>query len=226
MTYDSLSQVIRHVRQSSEWQADLTLVTGDLVQDDSREAYEHCARLLATLQMPVICIPGNHDVRPLMRDVLERWPISYCSSTEIGPWLIAGIDSCLDGSAGGRVSLPELRRLETVLRESAASYALVALHHQPVPVGTRWLDEVGLQNGEDFLRSTAKAGKSTVALFGHVHQAFDGKRNGIRILGTPSTCRQFRVGSDVFAVDDLPPAYRRLNLRASGGVDTEVIWIA
>jgi Icc protein len=62
-------------------------------------------------------------------------------------------------------------------------------------------------------------------LFGHAHQAYDGTHNGIRIYGTPSTCRQFRPGSSSFAVDDRPPAYRRLELAADGTFSTELVWL-
>lgn len=224
VTFDCLSAVIGHIRHS-EWQADLALVTGDLVQDDTPEAYEHCGRLLTMLQMPVFCVPGNHDVPDVMRDVLKRWSFRYCAAEEIGPWLIAGVDSCEPGAVAGRISDPELRRLESLQQESAAPFALLALHHPPVAVGTRWLDDVGLQNAREFLGVVDKGGKKTVTLFGHVHQAFDTTRNSVRIIGTPSTCRQFLPGSDSFAVDDLPPAYRRLDLHADGHIDTEVIWV-
>ena len=63
-------------------------------------------------------------------------------------------------------------------------------------------------------------------LFGHVHQALDQTHRGIRVLGTPSTCRQFLPDSDDFALDDRPPAYRRIALLADGGIDEELIWVA
>jgi Icc protein len=61
--------------------------------------------------------------------------------------------------------------------------------------------------------------------FGHVHQEYDDDYEGIRILATPSTCRQFAPGSDEFAVDDRPPAYRRFELGPNGDLKTEVVWV-
>ena len=209
----------------SAWQADLALVTGDVVQDDTREAYEHFCRLLSQLRLPVYCLPGNHDVRPLMREVLSRHAFGYCETIDSGSWRVACIDSCETGAAAGCVSPDELRRLASLLREAPAEHALVALHHPPVPVGTAWLDDVGLQNGEEFLATVTVCERVRVALFGHVHQAFDARRESLRILGTPSTCRQFAVGSDTFAVDDRPPAYRRLTLQPDGRVTTSVVWV-
>ena len=47
--------------------ADAILVTGDLVQDDPG-GYEHFRRVFARFGKPVLCIPGNHDLVPEMRE--------------------------------------------------------------------------------------------------------------------------------------------------------------
>lgn len=223
-TNDSLSQVLEHYLNSG-WAADLVLVTGDLVQDDSRAAYERFCRKLEDLRLPVHCVPGNHDVRPLMMEVLAGWSFAYCDNFEYGRWLVAGIDSCAEGKAAGTVSPEELGRLGTLLERSLAEHVLVALHHPPLPIGSRWLDQVGLLNSEEFLRVAAASGKVRAAVFGHVHQEFEGQHASMRILGTPSTCRQFRVQSDEFAVDGKPPGYRRLTLYATGEIETDVVWL-
>jgi Icc protein len=62
-------------------------------------------------------------------------------------------------------------------------------------------------------------------LWGHVHQASDHLRNGIRLMSTPSTCSQFRPNSDDFAVDERPPGYRWLELYPDGTIETEIRWL-
>jgi Icc protein len=59
--------------------------------------------------------------------------------------------------------------------------------------------------------------------WGHVHQAFEGRRHGVRLFGTPSTCAQFLPGAEQFALDPTPPGYRRFTLRADGTLDSEVL---
>ena len=56
------------------------------------------------------CLPGNHDVRDLMRAALDAPPFFYCDATEIDSWLIVGIDSCESGRAGGIDHADELER--------------------------------------------------------------------------------------------------------------------
>lgn len=200
-------------------------MTGDLIQDDSRAAYERFCELMKPVGLPIYCVPGNHDVRPLMREALAEPQFHYCESAELRNWLITGVDSCIDNDAAGRISDQEMTRLEDVLDRTQAEHVLVCLHHPPLAVGSKWLDEVGLRNGDEFLRLISRAKIVRAAIFGHIHQAFERAYDSVRIIGTPSTCRQFKIASEEFAVDDNPPAYRRISLYPNGSVDTELIWL-
>ena len=224
VTTASLRRVLDHY-QASDWQADRAFVTGDLIQDDSPEAYDRFRDLLIPLKLRVHCLPGNHDVRELMLTVCNRPPFSYCAREEYRDWLLIGLDSCIDGDAGGALSAQELDRLESAIADTAAKHIAVFLHHPPVPMNSKWLDTVGLKNGDELLERLRISGKVRLIAFGHVHQDYDDEHEGIRIIATPSTCRQFRPGSDTFDVDDKPPAYRRLTLKADGSVGSKLIWV-
>ena len=224
VTFETLQSVLAHYRQG-EFRADLVALTGDIVQDDSTDAYAHCRELLAGLDLPVYCVPGNHDVRPLMREMLPKPPFRYCATVEVGGWLLVGIDSCCSGRAGGRIAESEMGRMEAAIESSDAEHVMVCLHHPPVPMNSRWLDSVGLDNGGEFLARAGSTERVRVAIFGHVHQDYDAVHDGIRLIATPSTCRQFLPLADDFAVDDRPPAYRCLQLYADGNVDAELVWV-
>lgn len=223
-THASLQRVLNHY-QAGDWLADRVVITGDLIQDDSAEAYDRFRELLLPLNMRMHCVPGNHDVRELMRRVCCAPPFSYCAHEEVGNWLIIGLDSCITGDAGGLLTEEELHRLSDTVTHSSAKHVMVCLHHPPVDMGSAWLDTVGLRNGEDVLNHLQSLGRVRLAVFGHVHQPYDQEHHGIRIIGTPSTCRQFLPGSDDFAVDDRPPAYRRITLRNDGSSDTQLVWL-
>lgn len=207
------------------WPADFVAVTGDLIQDDTAEAYDRFRDLMAALDLPIYCIPGNHDVREIMREKLSHDPFHYCESVRLANWLIVGIDSCVEQGAGGEIAAEELSRLAREVEETDADHVLVCLHHPPVMMGSRWLDQVGLRNADEFLALATRLGKVRGALFGHVHQEYEGEHGGIRIFGTPSTCRQFKPRSDNFALDDEPPAYRRVTLNADGSIEAELIYL-
>lgn len=224
MTYSSLCDVLDHYRDS-DFEADVAFVTGDLIHDDSAEAYGHFVELLGALDLPVYCLPGNHDVRNLMQQALADPPFYYCTSLESNNWLIVNLDSCVTGTAGGRIEAAELDRLGSEIAGSDAPHVMVCLHHPPVLMDSSWLDSVGLENREEFLARLSVSGKVRLALFGHVHQPYDAEHSGIRIIGTPSTCRQFAPKRTLFAVDDTPPAYRRIQLHDDGSFDHELVWL-
>ena len=92
-------------------------------------------------------------------------------------------------------------------------------------MGSAWLDTVTLKNGEELLDRLQATGRVRLLIFGHVHQSYDAQHHGIQIIGTPSTCSQFKPGSEEFALDNRPPAYRRITLHNDGGCDSELIWV-
>ena len=224
ITHATLAAVIEHIR-SCDWPADVVAMTGDVIQDDTAAAYERFRELMTPMDLPVYCVPGNHDIRALMQAALDTPPFHYCTSVQLGNWLITGIDSCVENDAGGLVNDQELARLGGILSSTDADHVAVCLHHPPLPMGSKWLDQVGLNNAAEFLALVCGAGNVRTTLFGHVHQALDEVRDSVKIIGTPSTCAQFKPHSDDFALDEMPPAYRRVSLHADGTVETELIWL-
>jgi Icc protein len=199
------------------------LVTGDLVQDDA-SGYLRFKSILGNLRKPVLCLPGNHDEPEAMRRSLSHEPFRYCGAHEFGSWNFIMLDSYDPGHVGGRLADSELARLDEALRDSPA-HALVCLHHHPVAMGSRWLDGIGLANTGEFWRVVDSHAHVRGIMWGHVHQAHDAQRNGVRLMGTPSTCAQFLPGSDRYAIDSRPPAYRVLNLQDDGRIHSEIRWV-
>jgi Icc protein len=210
--------------QSHDWPPDALLVTGDIVQDDPG-GYPHFRRLLGALGLPVLCIPGNHDEPQAMRRELAGEPFILGGHVDLGRWRIVLLDSCLPGSAGGRLSSEALGELDAALGSAGKRHCMVCLHHHPVPMSSRWLDRVGLENAAEFLATIDRHPNVRAVVWGHVHQSYDALRKGVRLLATPSTCAQFLPNSDDFALDPRPPAYRTLELRADGSLLTEVVWL-
>ena len=210
--------------QSHDWPPDALLVTGDLVQDDPA-GYPHFRRMFGALGLPVLCIPGNHDEPQAMRRELAGPPFVLGGSVDLGRWRIVLLDSCLPGSASGRLSDAALAGLDEALGNAGKRHCMVCLHHHPVPMASRWLDRVGLDNAREFLKIIDRHANVRAIVWGHVHQSYDALRKGVRLLATPSTCAQFLPNSDDFALDHRPPAYRTLELRPDGSLLTEVVWL-
>jgi Icc protein len=207
-----------------DWPVDAMLVTGDIVQDDPA-GYPNFRRLFSDFGVPVLCLPGNHDDPAAMRRELGDKPFVLGGHLDMGSWRIILLDSCVPGSAGGRMSGAALAELDRALASAGSKHAMVCLHHHPVAMSSRWLDQVGLENSEEFLAMIDRHRNVRAVVWGHVHQAFDALRKGVRLISTPSTCAQFLPKADQFAVDVRPPAYRTFELRPDGTMATEVVWI-
>jgi Icc protein len=135
------------------------------------------------------------------------------------------LDSYLPRRASGRLSPESLAALDQALKENCALHGIVCLHHHPIAMGSEWLDRVGLENAPELFAVLERHRNVRALLWGHVHQAHDSIRNGVRLLSTPSTCAQFKPGSNNFAIDRRPPGYRWLELLPDGDIRTEVVWV-
>jgi Icc protein len=225
VTAETLRAVLARARASAAWPPASVLVTGDIVQDESRAGYERFRDALAPLRAPVYCVPGNHDDPTLMSDVLDRAPFQVGGEARLGRWSLVLLNTFLAGEDAGGLGDSRLRGLEAALEAHRGQHVLVAMHHQPLPMGSAWLDGVGLQDADAFLRVIDAHENVRAVVWGHVHQASDRERNGVRYLSTPSTCAQFKPGSDFFALDRRGPGFRWLELFADGRVRTEVAWL-
>ena len=222
-TLPALERVLAHARLG-DWPPDAVLVTGDIVQDDPG-GYAHFRRLFAALQVPVLCIPGNHDDPERLRTALAEAPFLTGAHLELGRWRIVLLDSVVPGKPGGALRETSLAALDTALAQAAERPVLVCLHHHPVPMQSRWLDQVGLANSEEFFAVIDRHPNVRGVVWGHVHQSFDALRKGVRLLGTPSTCAQFLPHAEQFELDRRPAGYRTLELHPDGAITTEVIWV-
>lgn len=201
------------------------LATGDIADDHTAGAYGNFRRQLEPYGLPVYCLPGNHDEPPLMTDLVDRRGFQFGGTAEFGTWGAVFLDTHVQGRPEGRISSVELDRLQAALVSFAPRPVLVCLHHPPLPVGSAWLDGVGLRNAPDLLAVLDAFDHVRVVLGGHVHQEFEQWRDGKLYLATPSTCAQFTPRTQRCVMDLKPPGYRWLELHPDGSCRTEVRWL-
>lgn len=209
--------------QREHWPPDALLMSGDLVDDGSSEGYAALAATLAPLGVPALCIPGNHDAPSALAALTGHPHMRVGGQHRVGEWLVCLLNTFIPDDASGRIAPAQLATLDRALAREPARPALVALHHHPVPVGCRWLDGVALLEPELLFATLDRHSNVRAVVFGHVHQEHDSMRRGVRVLGTPSTCVQFKTASDEFAIDPtLAPGWRWFDLGADGSLATGV----
>jgi Icc protein len=137
-----------------------------------------------------------------------------------GNWLLVFLDSTIAEEDGGHLSPEELARLEEALKSHPDKHALICLHHHPLPTGSAWMDEMAVDNADEFLALVESHPRVRGVVWGHIHQHFEQVLNGSVFLGTPSTCIQFNPSQAGFGVSHDPPGYRWLALLPNGEIRT------
>lgn len=220
-TEDSLNRVLDLIEQEQP-AMDLLLATGDLSQDASPAAY---ARLLEKLRrfngVPCYWLEGNHDITAPMRAAMPDPSMLSPCVVQLPDWDIVMLDSTIPHEVPGYLHDDDLEFLEASLK-AAKKHVLVCLHHQPVPMGCKWLDTQIVGSADRFFAVLDRYPNVRAVIWGHVHQEFASERNGVRLYSVPSTCVQFKPHSEDFAVDDAAPGYRWFDLYPDGRLATGV----
>lgn len=221
-TYQSLAAVIELIKQKAG-EFDLFIHTGDLTQDYTPESYLLLAEMLSTFKLPIYCIPGNHDDPAVMARVYPYQQMKTDRRIMTETWQIILLSTNKKNAVEGYLSKEELDFLENSLKEYPKLHAMVMFHHQPMPVGSAWLDKLGLSNAEDFWKVISRFKNVKNIIFGHVHQEFEKLVNNIQCYSAPSTCIQFKRKSAEFAIERLTPGIRSIHLFDDGHIETKVL---
>jgi len=223
-SHDSLSAVLAHA-QTHHPEFDAVIFGGDLAQDESEETYQRLAAMFDQWTSPFMVTPGNHaNLSALHRCLIPALDeiSSYSDCLELSGWQLIALNSHEQGSVAGWLADEELARLELLLSNGGEKHVLIAIHHPPVPVGSRWMDAIGLKDRDALWSVVDRFPQVRAVLCGHIHQQFDAMRGDVRIFGTPSTCVQFVPDQDVFCLDDKSPGYRWLTLLPDGSIRTGI----
>ena len=220
-TSESLRAVLT-LAQARQWPPDALVLTGDLSQDGSRAAYARLRECIGCLGVPVYCLPGNHDDKDAMRQVLPGGNIHVVVDAPVGEWRCVFLDTAVAGREHGHLSAEQIARLDERLSAETGHPALVFMHHHPVVIGSLWMDEIGVDNSPAFFEVLDRHTQVRAVLWGHIHQEFAALREGVQLLGTPSTCVQFTPRTDRHQRDTLSPGYRWLRLWRDGRLETGI----
>lgn len=224
-TRASLEQVLA-LASATELAPDAVVLGGDISEDGSAASYAFVGEQVRTLGVPVGCVPGNHDDPAAMRAAFDEPPFLYTGVLDFGRWRVLLLDSHWPGEVAGRLSDESVRLLRDEFAASGDCHFLLCVHHHPVSIGNEWLAPLGLRDAARLFATIDAEPRVRGVLWGHVHQHYDAMRGGVRLLATPSTCRQFLPNVAQFALDTRGPAARRLSLLDDGTIETHLIGYA
>lgn len=204
---------------------DLLLLTGDLSQDGSPASYQRLRHHLSSIPVDAYWLPGNHDRLSVMETELRGGYLHPDKQIIRRGWACILVNSRVPGQDGGYLSDAALAQLRRDLErtEQQGLHAMVSLHHPPFVVNSHWLDGSTLSQPERLFQVLDAFSHVRVVVFGHIHQDFHRTRRGVEYLACPSTCIQFRPGSQDFDLEVIPPAFRQLWLYPDGRFHTQLV---
>lgn len=192
------------------------LVTGDCSSDGSPESYRRLATKFASLGAPIYYLPGNHDDPALLSRMLVGRPLAprdkLTQTFDALGWRFILLDSSVPHEDGGALGDAQRAWLRSTLASEPRTPTIIVVHHNPVPVGSAWLDPMMIADSNALNAILETSAQVRAVLFGHVHQVFEEQRDGVQYLSTPSTFFQFKPNAAHFAKDDRPPGARIIRL--------------
>ena len=221
-TDHSLQAVIDLVKEERS-HTDLILGTGDLSDHGANATYGRLYQYFSQICKNSFWLPGNHDSwQDMSSDAGDNLQLS--NEIRVSNWQIVLLDSQIPGEIGGELGEAQLALLDDCLHRASQEglHSLLCLHHQPVKIGSEWLDEQMVADADEFFQVVDKYSCVKGILWGHIHQQIERQREGVPLLATPSTCVQFAPGQENFKLDDQPPGYRWLDLHVDGTINSGV----
>ena len=224
-TKENLERVLAN-SQARYPDVDFFLFTGDISQTGTAKSYALFKAVMQEYDQPVYCVPGNHDKPKLLQCIIRDSPDSSINIIDLGKFSLVLLNSWVDGEHHGVVTQHCLQQLDDHLKNSVDKFNIIAIHHPPVVINSKWLDELGLQNQTEFLQVINKYSQNTLLLCGHVHQEVDLELDNLRLLATPSTCHQYRANSEHMSREErAAPAYRYVRLSNKNSINTKVYYV-
>ncbi|MSO76112.1 MAG: phosphodiesterase [Alphaproteobacteria bacterium] len=182
------------------------IVTGDITHRGTPEAFRAFGDAIGALRMPWRLMLGNHDDRDNFRQAFPGQVVDengfVQSVFDRDGFRCILLDSHDKGFPHGR--LCEARRgwLAARLAEAGHMPILLFLHHPPMPVGIKRMDQSALQEPEKFAALLAPYDNIRHMFFGHLHRPLAGSWRGI-----PFSCVRgpsHQVALDLEIVDKVP----------------------
>jgi 3',5'-cyclic AMP phosphodiesterase CpdA len=184
---------------------DVVVVSGDIADDASPEAYRRARELLSGFAgergVPLLFSTGNHDERRAFAEALgsghlapggaDRAEAALASAeleraavSAVGGHRLVTLDSLVPGKGYGLVSRTQLDWLRGVLATPAPHGTVLVFHHPPITLDVEVQRALGLRNADE-LADAIRGSDVRLILCGHFHLQLSGRLADATVWVTP-----------------------------------------
>lgn len=192
-----LAQALAHVA-ALDVRPDLLLLTGDVTEDGTPEAYAEARRLLSACDLPLLAIPGNHDDREAFRAAFadQTWmpregPLHWCVDRDA--LRLIGLDCTVPGRHHGALDAASLAWLDQALADAPERPTMLVLHHPPFMSGIWYMDAYRYRDDAPLAEVVRRHPQVEAVLCGHMHRVMFRRWAGTVVASAPSTCTEIDI---------------------------------
>jgi 3',5'-cyclic AMP phosphodiesterase CpdA len=178
----SLGALVERIRP------ELVLASGDLTHRGRREQHERAARFLRSFELPLVAIPGNHDIPYTFparftapwKEFERIWETTEPVYRSDGLFVL-GLNSVRPWRhQSGALRTDQLRKAcETLAEAPDDSFKVVALHHHLL--GAPWRSRKKPVSHRNRVLATLVDSGAELILAGHIHQAAVSERREFEV---------------------------------------------
>lgn len=155
-------------------QPDFLLVTGDIADRGTAAAYAQFREAISGCAFPVLCCPGNHDLRENFRAALPQ-PETAAGFVQYGfdagEIRVLVLDTLDETRHGGGFCEARAAWLKAQLALHADRPTLIAMHHTPIATGIAWMDPAPDAPWIERLAQTIRGNRQIAKIVcGHIHR--------------------------------------------------------
>ncbi len=193
-------------------QPDVLLVTGDIADRGTTEAYAQFREAISAIACPVYCCPGNHDRRDNFRAALpqpDALPGFIQYGFDMGELRVLVLDTLEEGHHGGGFCEARAAWLKAELAQNPERPTLIAMHHTPIATGIAWMDPAPAAPWIERLARTLLGHRQVVKIIcGHIHRPIAAQWQGHGLAVCAATASQLSL--DFAPVDPDQPDGRAM----------------
>jgi 3',5'-cyclic-AMP phosphodiesterase len=217
-------------------QPDAILITGDLTECGLEAEYANLAHLIRRhlTTAPVFVIPGNHDRREKLREMLSHLPnvttdpvyVQY--AVDDFPVRLVMLDTLVPGAGHGELRPEQLQWLDRTLAQAPGKPTLIGMHHPPFACGIAHMDRIRLRDAAAFAEVIARHPQVERIVCGHHHRAITAKVAQAVASISPSVAHQVEMSlhpDDPGAFVFEPPAFQLHRWTAADGIVSHTVYV-